>query len=291
MLNLTDFIFLLLISLSAMLGFSRGLIQELLALSIWVIAITFTLSYGQSFSDVLIPYIPQEPTRFASAIAILFLPTIILLSVIKRIIGKVFLRDGPDSHDHLFGLFFGTLRGLLIIFVVVLLGGPTNMQEQQWWVESRTISYAIPLLNHARPYVPDEIGTYIDANNRPLKTRRLILQADVNGHYQLEGKINGQPVSMLVDTGASLVSIPIHIAEQMKLSAEQTEEMMTAAGRQKVYRTTLETVRVGSIELHKVQGAILPSTDSDSVLLGMSFLRRIEFKQSKQILELEQKVR
>jgi len=293
MINLTDFIFLLLLTLSAVMGFSRGLIHELLSLAIWVIAVLITLNYVQDLNTALIPSIVDENTRFTSAVALLFLPTLIVLSIIKRQIIKFFLRDGPDSHDHLFGLLFGTLRGTLIIVVVVILGGaPTNLYEQQWWIESRVISFTIPVLNSIRPYVPDDIGQFIDANNRPILTRRIKLQADVNGHYIVEGKINDLPVSFLVDTGASVVSIPSHIAHQVGVKPNGSEDiMMTAAGRQTVSRVTLETVRVGNIVLKNVQGAILPMTESDSVLLGMSFLRRLTFKQSEQTLELEQKVR
>ncbi|MBT5230546.1 MAG: TIGR02281 family clan AA aspartic protease [Methylococcales bacterium] len=291
MINLTDFIFLLLIALSAVLGFSRGFIRESLSLAIWIITVSITLSFNKALDTTLLPYILQEDYRLATATAIIFLPLLIVLSIINRLIIKFFLRDGPDSHDHLLGLIFGTLRGLLVIVVVVILGGSTDVVEQQWWSESRVISYTLPALKRVRPYLPNDIGEYIDVHDRPIRTRKITLQADVNGHYHVQGKINGGPVKMLVDTGASLVSIPAHIAAQIGLNGSQTEQMMTAAGPQQVTRVTLESVQVGNIIIEQVQGAILPMTDSDSVLLGMSFLRRLHFTQSAQTLELEHKVR
>ena len=47
--------------------------------------------------------------------------------------------------------------------------------------------------------------------------QEIVLQRNRYGHYVVNGKINGQDIEFLLDTGATLVSIPEHIATQLSL--------------------------------------------------------------------------
>mgnify|MGYP000358532353 CR=1 FL=1 len=53
----------------------------------------------------------------------------------------------------------------------------------------------------------------------------------------------------------------------------------TANGLATAYRTILDSVSVGAIEVKNVPATISPGLATDEVLLGMSFLREIEFTQ------------
>lgn len=62
---------------------------------------------------------------------------------------------------------------------------------------------------------------YFHSRNQPSVTAsgELLLRADQSGHYRLEGAINGQPVQLLLDTGATRITIPQQIAERLGLTA------------------------------------------------------------------------
>ena len=118
--------------------------------------------------------------------------------------------------------------------------------------------------------------------------REVSLQRNKYGHYVTSGKINGHEVVFMLDTGATGVAIPDHIARELKIKRGQPFQTYTANGTGTSYATRLETVSVGDIELYDIRAGITPGLQGDEVLLGMSFLRYIEFTQRGSTLILKQ---
>lgn len=105
--------------------------------------------------------------------------------------------------------------------------------------------------------------------------KEIVLQSSRYGHYVATGKINNEKVTFLVDTGASYVSVPQHIAGKAGLKRGRPMKAMTANGTVTVYATTLDSVSIGDITLHDIKADINPYMRQDEVLLGMSFLRHL----------------
>jgi len=115
------------------------------------------------------------------------------------------------------------------------------------------------------------------------------LQQNRQGHYVVQGGINENPVVFLLDTGATQVSIPAHIAEQLQLKSYGSSQVNTANGTITVYQTKLQQLSIGNIYLYDVAAHINPSMQSNEILLGMSALKRVEFSQvGKQLILREQ---
>ena len=114
------------------------------------------------------------------------------------------------------------------------------------------------------------------------------LQRNKFGHYVTSGEINGQPVTFILDTGATGVAIPSAVAERLNLKPGRAFPTQTANGRSVSYAVNLERVSVGGIELPDVRSRITPGLTTDEVLLGMSFLKHIEFTQRGNTLILRQ---
>ena len=118
---------------------------------------------------------------------------------------------------------------------------------------------------------------------------QVILKQNRQGHYVTEGTINGERVTFLLDTGATQVSIPAHIADQLALENLGSQRVQTANGSTTVYQTRLEQLSIGNIFLYNVSANINPSMKSNEILLGMSALKRVEFRQTgKQLILQEQ---
>jgi len=120
------------------------------------------------------------------------------------------------------------------------------------------------------------------------KQRVVILKRNRYGHYVTQGVINNHSVTFMLDTGASDISIPDKIAKKLKLSYGQERQYQTANGTITAYLTTLESVSIGNIKLQNVRASINPKMDHDEILLGMSFLKYIEFTQRGDTLILRQ---
>lgn len=109
---------------------------------------------------------------------------------------------------------------------------------------------------------------------------RVILTADSRGHFLANGSINGTSVRFMVDTGASLVSIGAGDARRMGIDPGKGVRGVsnTANGRVVVSLVKLNSVRIGDIELHNVDGSV--HQNDMPALLGMSFLNRMEMQRN-----------
>ncbi len=116
--------------------------------------------------------------------------------------------------------------------------------------------------------------------------REVVLKRNRMGHYVAPGAINGQPVEFLLDTGATTVSIPGHLARELGLRRGRPMRANTAAGQVTSYATRLDSVQLGGITQRDVWASINPSMDLNEVLLGMSFLKRLELTQRGDTLTL-----
>ncbi|MFK8048947.1 MAG: TIGR02281 family clan AA aspartic protease [Halioglobus sp.] len=124
----------------------------------------------------------------------------------------------------------------------------------------------------------------------PDQFREVTLRRNRYGHYVTDGKLNGQPVVFMLDTGATGVAIPETIARSLKIKRGSAHQVNTANGTGTAYFTPLQSVSVGEIRLENVSASIVPGYNSDQILLGMSFLRHIEFTQRGNTLILRQAI-
>lgn len=114
------------------------------------------------------------------------------------------------------------------------------------------------------------------------------LKRSRSGHYVATGRINGRRAEFLLDTGATLVAISERMARNLGLPRGAPMAASTANGTVTAYRTTLDRVSLGGIELRNVRASIMPGMDGVEVLLGMSFLKQLELIQRGEILILRQ---
>ncbi len=115
------------------------------------------------------------------------------------------------------------------------------------------------------------------------------LERNAAGHYVVSGRIDGYPVTFLIDTGASDVAIPARLAEEIGLERGAPVLYQTARGMSTGYLTTIDRLEIGDIVLRDVRASISPDYDGDQVLLGMSVLKRLEFAQQGDRLVLRQR--
>lgn len=117
----------------------------------------------------------------------------------------------------------------------------------------------------------------------------IILQRNSNGHYVFNGKVNGVAAEFIVDTGATSVSVSGSFAEKIGLNKGPQQRAITANGITLAYATRIDSLVVGDIEEHDVAASIVPNLPGDQILLGMSFLKRLDFSQRDDTLVLTQR--
>ena len=119
---------------------------------------------------------------------------------------------------------------------------------------------------------------------------RVVLTADARGHFYSTGNINGSTVRFLVDTGASMVSMGAADARRIGIDPGKGSPAMTATanGMAHVLRVKLDSVRVGDIVLNNVDG-LVHQHDLPVILLGMSFLNRMEMQRNGDTMTLKKR--
>jgi len=105
------------------------------------------------------------------------------------------------------------------------------------------------------------------------------LAADARGHFMVQGTVNGRSVRFLVDTGATMVSLGAADAARIGIDWRKGSPgiTQTANGQARVWKVRLDSVRVGDITLHGVDG-LVHEGEMPIALLGMSFLSRTEMR-------------
>lgn len=104
------------------------------------------------------------------------------------------------------------------------------------------------------------------------------LRATRNGHFFAPVEINGRVAEMLVDTGASYVSLSAEDAEAFGVFADASAGhalMQTANGVVKVGRARIREVRLDTVMARDVEAVIAPPGAQRGSLLGMSFLKKL----------------
>jgi aspartyl protease family protein len=112
----------------------------------------------------------------------------------------------------------------------------------------------------------------------PSSSGSVELRAGRNGHFMTTAHLNGRPVDVLVDTGASMVALSYEDAERAGVfvrPSDFTHRVSTANGTAKIALVTLDSVSIGDITIRDVEAMVGEPGRLGTTLLGMTFLGRL----------------
>jgi aspartyl protease family protein len=125
----------------------------------------------------------------------------------------------------------------------------------------------------------------------PSGSRTLSIGRDSRGHFETEGRIEGQRIGFMVDTGASVIALNESSAARFGLRPSRGDykaSVATANGNVRAAPTRLAMVDIGGIVVRDVDAIVLPDEALSENLLGLSFLsklKRFEYANGKLVLE------
>jgi aspartyl protease family protein len=119
---------------------------------------------------------------------------------------------------------------------------------------------------------------------------KVVLTSSDGGHFITQGQINGRTAFMVIDTGATAVSLSVAQAQQLGLEYKLgvPTQMSTANGVIPGWRIKLDTVRVGDVVVYGVD-AVISSGAMPMVLLGNSFLGRFQMTRTNDQMVLDKR--
>ncbi|MBE0488348.1 MAG: TIGR02281 family clan AA aspartic protease [Halomonas sp.] len=155
--------------------------------------------------------------------------------------------------------------GMMLLFWMLFIGAGT------WWFHG---------------YLENQRNPNAHLVNAVEGESSVVLERNRAGHFLATGRINGEPVEFLLDTGATYVAVSSGLADRLGLEATGSAWFNTANGRVRGDLTTLDEVSLGGFAAREVRGSISPGMEGDVALLGMSFLNRfdIEIRDARMVL-------
>ena len=114
----------------------------------------------------------------------------------------------------------------------------------------------------------------------------LSLHTGEGGNYFTAAQINGHAVNVMVDTGASFVSIPESLQAKLELPMGRPMTFTTASDKYPSHGTTIHSLVLGPIQLKDIDGDLNPRSPDGRILLGMSALKNLEMAQKGNTLTL-----
>ncbi len=135
-----DYALIAVVALSALISLFRGFVKEALSLLVWVLSFLVATQYAETVAAFLEAQINNDEIRYALAFAAVFLATLIICAIITRLIVKLIRLSPLSGVDRVIGVFFGLMRGVVLVAVVVLLGNMTPLAVDPVWSDSIIIA-------------------------------------------------------------------------------------------------------------------------------------------------------
>lgn len=153
-----DYALLALVGLSALLGFWRGLVSEVVALGAWLLGFVMAKSFMPELQPYAAAWIKEPLLQGPAAFLVIFIAVLIVVALARGLLGLLVQAAGLGLADRFLGACFGTLRGGLIVFALALLVGIGGFSKEAWWREA---SLSAPLETAAlasRPWLPEPLA-------------------------------------------------------------------------------------------------------------------------------------
>lgn len=134
-----DYVILAIVGLSTLVSLARGFVKEAISLVIWVSAFVVASQFYLDLASFL-TNISDQLLRNAAAVAILFIATIIVGSLVNYVISQLVEKSGLTGTDRILGLVFGAIRGVLIVSALLFfVDAFTPLSDSPWWQQSKLI--------------------------------------------------------------------------------------------------------------------------------------------------------
>lgn len=163
--NYIDIGIIVLILLSAIVGFVRGFVREAFSLATWIAAIVVAFLFFEQLATQLPFNIPNDLARLGVSFLLIFLGILILGSIVNYLFNKAIQAMGLGGADRVLGGAFGVIRGALVITLIVLLLnlGLTPFTDSQLWKESKFVPHFAEAAEWIKSEIPDDVAEQIKA--------------------------------------------------------------------------------------------------------------------------------
>ncbi|MGB5832729.1 MAG: CvpA family protein [Thiohalocapsa sp.] len=158
-----DYVIIGIIALSAIIGLARGLIREVIALAVWIVALLAAWMFYVPVAEQLTPWVATPSVRIGAAVLILVLGVLIAGAIVAYLLSVLVDKTGLTGTDRLLGMVFGAGRGAVLVALLVFLATLTPLVQDPWWAESRLLPRFQILADLMLDMIPPDLTDRIKA--------------------------------------------------------------------------------------------------------------------------------
>lgn len=168
--NGADYLFVAILLFSVTAGALRGFLREAIMLFAWLAGLWVAWRYAYLVGPYLGGALDEPVLREWAGRIILLVAVVFAGSVLAGFVAWLLHRSGGlAATDRLLGAMFGLVRALVIIGIVVLAGRGLDMQDEDWWKESRLMVYAGHAANWLERYAEPAVKPLIGSRAGPMR--------------------------------------------------------------------------------------------------------------------------
>jgi aspartyl protease family protein len=119
------------------------------------------------------------------------------------------------------------------------------------------------------------------------ENKTLVIGQGNGGHYFIEGAVNDSYLNFVIDTGATVVTLPLATAANAGVKCRGKAMMQTGNGVSQACTAIIQKLRFGHFTLHYVQALVAPNLGQP--LLGMNVLKQFRVEQDNGEMRLSRK--
>lgn len=149
-----DWVIIAVVVISSIIGLMKGFVKEALSLITWLAAFAIARFLSGNLATLLIDFIDTPSARWIISFVILFAGTIVVGAMVNHLLAEMVRLTGLGSTDKMFGMIFGSVRGILILVAVVYMLQYTQVPQDPWWQKSYFLPHLEMVADWARKTLP-----------------------------------------------------------------------------------------------------------------------------------------
>lgn len=151
--NGADYLFVLVLGASLVIGILRGFIRESIALLAWLIGIWLAWHFAYLVNPWLGGLLAEPGVREWAGRAIVLFTVVLLGMLVSAIVVHYTHRAaGLATMDRVLGALFGVTRAAVMIGLFVIAGRALQLEQESWWTSARTMPVAETVANWLERY-------------------------------------------------------------------------------------------------------------------------------------------
>ena len=163
--NYFDIAIVVIILITALIGFMRGIVWMGIFLATWAAAILLAIKYKDAVAQALPIKLSSEIAQTGLAALLIFLGVLIVGAIINFLFSKAVAAVGLGAFDRILGTGLGVALGALAITLLTMLLGLTELPNQKAWSQSLLIPKFQEASAWLQTLIPEDLNQYINDNN------------------------------------------------------------------------------------------------------------------------------